>query len=105
MTQGWISHIQDNKHTELEPAKSQVYISQMQDRARVELYDHVTNCYIYNCTQLFGNQIIYRFDRYYGIEQNTTLKLVNMKSCLPLDMMPYPREVKGMAKDFFIMQV
>ena len=35
-----------------------------------------------------------------GIEQNTTLKLVNVKSCLPLDMIPFPREVRGMAKEF-----
>ena len=107
MTQGYSSRIQDKKggkdveHTELEEEKSQVCSSQIQDRVRVEFHDVDTNYYIYNCTQLVGNQLMDQFDGDYGIEQNTTLKLVNVKSCLPLDIMPSPREIKGMAKELF----
>ena len=43
-----------------------------------------------------------QFDGDSGIEQKTTLKLVNVKSHLPLDMIPPPIEVKGMAKDFLL---
>ena len=68
-------------------------------RTKVELYDADTSCYIYNCTQHVENQLMDQFDGDSSIEQNTTPKLVNVVSCLPLDMMPSPREVKGMAKE------
>ena len=67
----------------------------------MELYDHLTNCYIYNCTQFFRNQLMDQFDEYYGIEENTILTLVNVKSHLRLDMMPPPREINGMAEEMF----
>ena len=67
----------------------------------MELYDADTSCYIYNCTQHVENQLMDQFDGDSSIEQNTTPKLVNVVSCLPLDMMPSPREVKGMAKECF----
>ena len=64
------------------------------------LHDCDTKCYIYNYTQLVGNQLMDQFDGDSGIEQKTTLKLVNVKSHLQLDMMPCPKEIKGMAKEF-----